>query len=55
MKEGDALSFCADSRGVVDQSNASCATACKSGIDVVDSKTDVVDSRTAFLNEFRDW
>ena len=54
MQERNPLSLCSNARLFVDELNAGCAAALECGVEVIDGKADVVDSRTALRHEARD-
>ncbi len=51
MDEGDTFAFGADAWGFVDQAKAVRSAAFKGGVEVIDGKTDMMESWTAFLEE----
>ena len=51
MEKGDALLLRADARGFVDETNAGGAAPLQCGVEVVDSKADVVDAWAALGDE----
>ena len=54
MQKSDALSFGARARGVVYEHDAGGATASEGGVGVIDGETDMMKSRTAFLDKLSD-
>lgn len=48
MKKRDALLLRADSRGLVDETNAGCATSLESSVEVVDSEANMVNTGATF-------
>ena len=55
MKERDAFLFRANPGGFVDEPDASGPASLECGIEIFDGEAEVMDSRTAFLDETRDW
>ena len=55
MDERDSLSFSTNPRSLIDQTYAGGPTALESAVQVVDGKTDVVDSRAPCGYEFANW
>lgn len=54
MQERDVLAFGADTWPIVDETNACRTAALECAFEVVDDKTDVMNSRPAFRDEFAD-
>ena len=54
MDEGDAFSFCADARYIVDESNSGLAALLESPVEIIDRKADMVNSGAAPRDEFSD-
>lgn len=54
MQESDVLAFGADTRLLIDEANSRGAAAIERRGEVIDDETDVVDSRSAFGDEFAD-
>ena len=54
MQERDAFLFRANSGGFVDEADASGPASLESGVEIFDGEADVVDARTALLDEASD-
>ena len=55
MQKGDALSFGADARHFVDETDGRRATAREGRVQIVDDEADVMNARTSFSDELSDW
>src|SRR2546423_14813452 len=54
MEKGDALSFGAEARGLVDEPDGGSAAALEGGVEVVDDEADVMNAGAAFCDELCD-